>query len=234
MSRPSPLRATVLLAATFAGAFAGNGFADAAAPMPPPAAPPPAASPPERAVDAARGCWIQRDAADGRASALLRLLPDRDHPEWLSGQLSRPEGDDPDRRVQLWLARDGRSAVLANRPLADPRAPAPAASAADEPQLRPLAPTHAPGRAPGSAQTLVLFPQPRIEFARVPERPLAAGDWPADTLSAEFLAGTTTGPSRRLRVQASEERLALILVSARGTGAGRDTPLFDGRRDGCD
>ncbi|QCW26051.1 hypothetical protein FE772_10605 [Lysobacter enzymogenes] len=225
MSRPSLLRATALLAATFAGAFACNGVA--AAPTPPSAA----ASPPDRAVDA-RGCWIQRDAPDGCASALLRLLPDRDHPEWLSVQLSRPEGDDPDRRVQLWLARDGRSAVLASRPLADPRAPAPAA--ADEPQLRPLAPTHAPGRAPGSTQTLVLFPQARIEFARVPERPVPAGDWPRDTLSAEFLAGAGTGPSRRLRVQASEERLALILVSARGTGAGRDTPLFDGRRDGCD
>ncbi|UZW58825.1 hypothetical protein [Lysobacter enzymogenes] len=234
MSRTSLLRATALLAATFAGAFACTGVAYAAAPTPPSAPPAAAASPPDRAVDAARGCWIQRDAPDGRASALLRLLPDRDHPEWLSGQLSRPEGDDPDRRVQLWLARDGRSAVLASRPLADPRVPAPAASTADEPQLRPLAPTHAPGRAPGSTQTLVLFPQARIEFARVPERPLPAGDWPRDTLSAEFLAGAGTGPSRRLRVQASEERLALILVSARGTGAGRDTPLFDGRRDGCD
>lgn len=223
------------LIACLAGAlFAAAATLSAAAPQPPqpsgspqPAAAAPAADP---NFDHLRGCWIRREEPDGRATALLRLLPDREHPQWLSGQLSRPEGDDPDRRLHLWFSRDGRTAVLASQPLADPmRAPA---GGKPETQIRPLAKTYPPGRTPGSSQALVLMPQPRIEFARVPTVTAPAAGWPADALTADYVAGAAATGTRRLRAQASQERLTLTLLA--GSGQPDDLALFDGRRDGCD
>lgn len=224
------------LIACLAGALlAASAPASAATPQSPPQSPSPqpqpnAAAPAADAnFDHLRGCWIRREAPDGRATALLRLLPDREHPAWLSGQLSRPEGDDPERRLHLWFSRDGRTAVLASQPLADPLQAPPATAPA--PQIRPLAKAYPPGRTPGSSQSLVLFPQPRVGFARVPTLTAPAADWPADSLNADYVAGAAATGTRRLRVQASQERLALTLVG--GTGSG-DAVLFDGRRDGCD
>ncbi|BAV98404.1 hypothetical protein [Lysobacter enzymogenes] len=211
------------------------GAAGAATPQPPAssAPQPPSASPTQAqdiAFDHVRGCWIRREEPDGRATALLRLLPPPEHPGWLNGQISRPEGDDPDRRLHLWFSRDGRTAVLASQPLADPtRAPA---GGKPETQIRPLAKTYPPGRAPGSSQSLVLMPQPRIEFVRVPTVTALTADWPADAFNADYVAGAAATGTRRLRVQASPERLTLTLLA--GSGQARDLTLFDGRRDGCD
>lgn len=198
------------------------------------AAPPPsaaaAASVEAARFDHLRGCWIRREEPDGRATAMLRLLPDHERPQWLAGQISRPEGDDPDRRLHLWFSRDGRTAVLASQALDDPmRAPA---GGKPEPQIRPLAKAIPPGRTPGSSQPLVLMPQPRIEFVRVPTVTAPAADWPADSLNADYVAGAAATGTRRLRVQASPERLTLTLLA--GSGQKRDLALFDGRRDGCD
>lgn len=224
MNRP---RIACLAIALFAA-----GAAASAAPAQPPQSPRPNADAPgaDANFDHVRGCWIRREEPDGRATALLRLLPPPEHPGWLNGQISRPEGDDPDRRLQLWFARDGRTAVLASQPLADPtRAPA---GGKPETQIRPLAKTYPPGRAPGSSQSLVLMPQPRIEFVRVPTVTALTADWPADAFNADYVAGATTSGTRRLRVQASPERLTLTLLA--GSGQARDLTLFDGRRDGCD
>lgn len=200
----------------------------AAAPPPPPAAA--TASVEAARFDHLRGCWIRREEPDGRATAMLRLLPDHERPQWLAGQISRPEGDDPDRRLHLWFSRDGRTAVLASQALDDPlRAPA---GGKPERQIRPLAKAIAPGRTPGSSQPLVLMPQPRIEFVRVPTVTAPAADWPADSLNADYVAGAAATGTRRLRVQASQERLTLTLLA--GSGQKRDLALFDGRRDGCD
>lgn len=195
-----------------------------------PPAPQPAAADYTAGFDHARGCWIRREEPDGQASALLRLLPSPEHPDWLTGQLTRLPSDDPDRRLHVWLSRDGRRAVLASQPLADPtRAPAGGPPA---PQVRPLAKTYPPGRTPGSSQSLVLMPQPRIEFARVPTLTAPAADWPADAFNADYVAGAAATGTRRLRVLASPERLTLTLLG--GSGQARDLALFDGRRDGCD
>ncbi len=214
-------------------ALAALAGAAGAATLQPPAAQAPSASPAQAqdaAFDHLRGCWIRREQPDGRATALLRLLPPPEHPGWLNGQISRPEGDDPDRRLQLWFSRDGRTAVLASQPLADPtRAPA---GGKPETQIRPLAKTYPPGRAAGSSQSLVLMPQPRIEFVRVPTVTAPAADWPADAFNADYVAGAAATGTRRLRVQASAERLTLTLLA--GSGQPRDLTLFDGRRDGCD
>ncbi|QWP75674.1 hypothetical protein J5226_18980 [Lysobacter sp. K5869] len=215
-----------LTACLAAAALAASAAASAAAPQPPQATP---AADYTAGFDHARGCWIRREEPDGHATALLRLLPSPEHPDWLNGQLTRLPSDDPDRRLHVWLSRDGRRAVLASQPLADPmKAPAAAEPA---PQIRPLAKRYPPGRTPGSSQSLVLFPQPRVEFARLPAATPATGDWPADALNADYVAGAPATGTRKLRVQASEDRLTLTLP---GIGPGRDAVLFDGRRDGCD
>jgi len=227
-----PLIACCALAALAGSATAATPPPASSAPQPQAASPAPA---PDDAASAARfdhlrGCWIRREEPDGRATALLRLLPPPEHPGWLNGQISRPEGDDPDRRLHLWFSRDGRTAVLASQPLADPaRAPA---GGKPETQIRPLAKRYPPGRTPGSSQSLVLMPQPRIEFVRVPTVTAPDADWPADALNADYVAGAAASGTRRLRAQASQERLTLTLLA--GSGQPRDLTLFDGRRDGCD
>lgn len=225
---PRPIFACLVAAALACGATAAA--AQTPADAVPPASSETPASPESERFDHLRGCWIRREEPDGRATAMLRLLPDHERPQWLAGQISRPEGDDPDRRLHLWFSRDGRTAVLASQALDDPmRAPA---GGKPEPQIRPLAKTHPPGRTPGSTQSLVLMPQPRIEFVRVPTVTAPAADWPADALSADYVAGAVATGTRRLRVQASQERLTLTLLA--GSGQKRDLALFDGRRDGCD
>ncbi len=78
-------------------------------------------------IERARGCWIERVEPDGRATRLLRLLPEHERRDRLSGQVQRADGDDPDRRPRLWFSRDGAQAWIgttAPRASAEPPAPA--------------------------------------------------------------------------------------------------------------
>lgn len=225
---PRPMLACVVAAAFVVGANAAA--AQTATGGAPPASPALPASSENDRFDHLRGCWIRREEPDGRATALLRLLPDHDRPQWLNGQISRAEGGDADRRVHLWFSRDGRTAVLATQALDDPMRAPPGGK--PETRILPLAKTYPPGRTPGSTQSLLSMPQPRIEFVRVPTVTAPAADWPADTLSADYVAGAAATGTRRLRVQASQERLTLTLLA--GGGQPADLVLFDGRRDGCD
>ncbi|MBX9402819.1 hypothetical protein K4L06_16030 [Lysobacter sp. BMK333-48F3] len=172
-----------------------------------PAAPP--AASPAADLDRVRGCWIQRVEPDGKATRLLRLLPDHDRPGWLGGQIQRADGDDPDRRLQLEFSRDGERASLTR-----------AAPAAD-----------AGGSAP---QGLVQQTRTRIDFVRV----LGAGRAVADAASgATTLEYRASAGAQRLRIEVEDERLHLS-IDGLGPLRPRRPPiaqtLFDGRRDGCD
>ncbi|MEH6422161.1 hypothetical protein, partial [Pseudomonas sp. CGJS7] len=167
----------------------------------------------DQTLDRVRGCWIQKTEPNGRATMLLRLLPDREHPQWLSGQLQHADGDDPDRRLRVWLARDGRSALLASHAIDDPTAPAPKAGMS-------------------STKSLVLKPQPRVEFERTPAPTGAPSGAPADTVNLDY---RERGAGKRLRIEVSEEHLKLITAGGPPKLATtRPVVLFDGRRDGCD
>jgi len=169
---------------------------------------PPAASP-AADLDRVRGCWIQRVEPDGKATRLLRLLPDHERPGWLSGQIQRADGDDPDRRLQLEFSRDGERASLTRS------APAPEASAS-------------------APQSLVRQTRTRIDFVRA----LASGQAAADAASgATTLEYRASAGAQRLRVDVEDERLRLS-IDGLGPARPRRPPiaqtLFDGARDGCD
>lgn len=208
----------------------GCSHADAAKRPTPSASPPSQATPDE--IDRVRGCWIQKVEPNGRATLLLRLLPDREHPQWLSGQLQRADGDDPDRRVQLWFARDGRTALLASRPIADPT-PAPASKPAP---MRQLPHTKAIKPNADAMASLIANPQARIEYERVPAAASPAPDASADTRILDY---RERGASKHLRIEVSPEHLKLSIVGAAlshkpGTPNAAAVVLFDGGRDGCD
>ena len=185
--------------AAVAALFALSSACAAAAPAAPPAAD----------LDRVRGCWIQRIEPDGRATRLLRLLPDHDRPDWLGGQIQRADGDDPDRRLRLEFSRDGERASLTRA--------APAADAGDA--------------APAG---LLRQDRTRIDFVRV----LGAGRAAADAASgASTLEYRASAGAQRLRIEVEDERLRLS-IDGLGPLRPRRPPiaqtLFDGRRDGCD
>lgn len=181
-------------------------------------------------LDAVRGCWIQKTEPNGRATLLLRLLPDREHKDWLSGQLQHADGDDPDRRLQLWFSRDGRTALMATKPLTDP-APAPATAPSAERQM-PKAKAFKPGA--DAMASLVHNPSGRIELIREPNTTTPPKGAEPGTRVVEF---RQQGGSKRLRVEVSAEWLKLsvgtLSLPSNGTKQS-EAVLFDGGRDGCD
>lgn len=207
-------------------------FACAAADAPPMAAPQTADA---AAVDLARGCWIRHAPGrpDGRDTLLLRLLPDPERPDWLRGEIARV-GDDPDRRLQLWLARDGRRALLTAASVRDPDAPATRLGAAPGPvpmRTPPGAIHPVPDLDQDGLTRLLLGGSDRVAFGRSPRRLTRVGG--AVGRSAEIDYSAEAGPPLRLRVNAAEERLS-IAVSGADTGTGGPLAVFGGVRDGCD
>ncbi|QWP75677.1 hypothetical protein J5226_18995 [Lysobacter sp. K5869] len=187
------------------------------------------------AVDLARGCWIRHVAgqADGRGTALLRLLPDPERPGWLRGEIARV-GDDPDQRLQLWLARDGRRALLARASVRDPDAAAVPAVAAPDPipmQTPPGAIHPTPLLDQAGWTRLMLGGSDRVAFVRSARKITAVGG--AVGRSAEIDYRAEAGPPIRLRVTAGEERLS-VTVSGVAPASGAPVPVFAGQRDGCD
>ncbi|WP_394537518.1 hypothetical protein PRJ39_15375 [Lysobacter enzymogenes] len=187
------------------------------------------------AVDLARGCWIRHAPGrpDGRDTVLLRLLPDPERRDWLRGEIARV-GDDPDRRLQLWLARDGRRALLTAASVGDPDAPASrlGAEPGPVPMRTPPGAIHpVPDLDQDGVARLVLGGNDRVAFARTP-RALVAVDGGAGR-SAEIDYRAEAGAPLRLRVAAAEERLR-VSVSGADTGTGAPLAVFGGVRDGCD
>lgn len=227
MNRPRIARRSLRLAAPWLVALIAL---DAGA-----AARTPAAAPAD--IDAVRGCWIQKVEPAGRATLLLRLLPDRERADWLTGQLQRADGDDPDRRLHVMFSRDGRSAALASGPIA------PAANRA-EGESGPAEAGAAPVKTLRSGQArkppadllpgLVHNPGGQVEFVReagtaAPSRNAASG-----TRVIDF---RERGGGKRLRVEVSPEWLRLSVGGAElRTKAPRTASavLFEGGRDGCD
>ncbi len=71
------------------------------------------ATPQRQDVEFVRGCWIERDARDGRINAFLRLLPDGpDGPDGAeyAGYLQFVRGTKPGPQIRIAIARDGRRA----------------------------------------------------------------------------------------------------------------------------
>ncbi|UZW58827.1 hypothetical protein [Lysobacter enzymogenes] len=187
------------------------------------------------AVDLARGCWIRHAPArpDGRDTVLLRLLPDPERRDWLRGEIARV-GDDPDRRLQLWLARDGRRALLSAASVRDPDAPAARVDAEPGPipMWTPPGAVHpVPDLDQDGLARLLLGGDDRIAFGRSPRRLTAVGG--AAGRSAEIDYRAEAGPPLRLRVNAAEERLS-ITVGGADIGTGAPLAVFAGVRDGCD
>ncbi|MEI2429477.1 hypothetical protein V2J17_04430 [Lysobacter yananisis] len=187
------------------------------------------------AVDLARGCWIRHAPArpDGRDTVLLRLLPDPERRDWLRGEIARV-GDDPDRRLQLWLARDGRRALLSAASVRDPDAPAARVGAAPGPvpmRTPPGAIHPVPDLDPDGLARLLLGGDDRVAFGRSPRRLTAVGGTAGRSAAIDYRA--EAGPPLRLRVNAAEERLS-ITVGGADTGTGAPLAVFAGVRDGCD
>lgn len=184
-------------------------------------------------IDAVRGCWIQKVEPDGRATLLLRLLPDRERQDWLTGQLQRADGDDPDRRLRLMFARDGQSAALASRPITEP------ASAAAASPVKTLRSTKARKPTADMMATLVHNPSGQIEFKREPDNATASNAIPSKGAApgTRVIEFSERGGGKRLRVEVSAEWLKLSVgapgLPAKGVKRA-DTVLFDGGRDGCD
>lgn len=179
-------------------------------------------------IDLIRGCWIQKVEPDGRATLLLRLLPDRERKDWLTGQLQRADGDDPDRRLRLMFARDGLTATLATTPLSEP------GTIHATPPVRQLPQTKARKPTADAMASLVHNPQARVDFSRLAvTAPLPKN---AEPDARAFDYREPTG-GKRLRVEVSAERLKLSVgtVGLRPKGVpANESVLFDGRRDGCD
>jgi hypothetical protein len=207
----------------------GCSHADAAKhPTPPPAAAS-AQQTPSDEIDRVRGCWIQKVEPNGRATLLLRLLPDRERKDWLTGQLQRADGDDPDRRLRLMFSRDGQHAAMATAPIVS----APGTGHATPPvKAMPSAKARKPNA--DAMASLVVNPSAQVEYLRSPTTAPAATDAAAGTQVIEY---QERGGGNRLRVEVSAEHLKLSVGAAGLRRPGAKTPeavLFDGGRDGCD
>ncbi|KRB07219.1 hypothetical protein [Lysobacter sp. Root690] len=223
MARSSAARRSLRFAAPLLFAFAAF---DAAAATPPTPPTPPAAT---ADIDAVRGCWIQKVEPNGRATLLLRLLPDRERSDWLTGQLQRADGDDPDKRLRLMFSRDGQHAAMATAPIVS----APATAHADAP-VKTLRSAKARKSNPDAMPTLIANPSGQIEYVRSAASAPPAKNAVAGTRVIEYLE---RGGGKRLRVEVSAEHLKLS-VSAAGlrpqAAKAQQAVLFDGGRDGCD
>lgn len=231
MARSSVARRSLGFAAPVVFAFAAF---DAMAATPPTAPPTPPAAPVNAAtdIDAVRGCWIQKTEPDGRATLLLRLLPDRERSDWLTGQLQRADGDDPDKRLRLMFSRDGRHAAMATAPISSmPSAPTTAQADAPVKTLR-----SAKARKPDAQAmpTLIANPTAQVEYLRSATAATPSKNAAAGTRVIEYLERSG---GKRLRVEVSAEHLRLS-VSAAGlrpqAAKAQQAVLFDGGRDGCD
>lgn len=67
-------------------------------------------------IDFVRGCWVSRATPGGPIDAFLRLLPDREIKDTLSGHAMSATGDPPVPRLDLSFARDG-SVLGLRRPI---------------------------------------------------------------------------------------------------------------------
>lgn len=67
-------------------------------------------------IDFVRGCWVSRATPGGPIDAFLRLLPDREIENALSGHAMSATGDPPVPRLDLMFARDG-SVLGLRRPI---------------------------------------------------------------------------------------------------------------------
>lgn len=223
MARSSVARRSLRFTAPLLFAFAAF---DAAAATPPTPPTPPAAT---ADIDAVRGCWIQKVEPNGRATLLLRLLPDRERSNWLTGQLQRADGDDPDKRLRLMFSRDGQHAAMATAPIVS----APTTAHADAP-VKTLRSAKARKPNADAMPTLIANPSGQIEYVRSAVSAPPAKNAAAGTQVIEYLE---RGGGKRLRVEVSAEHLKLS-VSAAGlrpqAAKAQQAVLFDGGRDGCD
>lgn len=226
MARSSVARRSLRFTAPLLFAFAAFDVMAATPPTPPTPPMPPAAT---ADIDAVRGCWIQKVEPNGRATLLLRLLPDRERSDWLTGQLQRADGDDPDKRLRLMFSRDGQHAAMATAPIVS----APATAHADAP-VKTLRSAKARKPNPDAMPTLIANPSGQIEYVRSAASTPPAKGAIAGTRVIEYLE---RGGGKRLRVEVSAEHLKLS-VSAAGlrpqAAKAQQAVLFDGGRDGCD
>jgi hypothetical protein len=228
MARSFVARRSLSFAAPVLFAFAAF---DTAAATPPPTPRTPPAAPVNAAadIDAVRGCWIQKVEPDGRATLLLRLLPDRERSDWLIGQLQRADGDDPDKRLRLMFSRDGQHAAMATAPIVS----APTTAHADSP-IKTLRSAKARKPNADAMPSLIANPTGQVEYVRS-----ATTAWPAKNAAAgtRVIEYLERGGGKRLRVEVSAEQLKLS-VSAAGlrphNAKAAQAVLFDGGRDGCD
>ena len=229
MAHSSVARHSLRFAAPLLFAFVA--FDAAAATPPPPTPPMPPAAPINATadIDAVRGCWIQKVEPNGRASLLLRLLPDRERSDWLTGQLQRADGDDPDKRLRLMFSRDGQHAAMATAPIVS----APTTAHADAP-VKTLRSAQARKPDADAMPTLIANPTAQVEYLRSATTAPPAKNAAAGTRVIEYLE---RGGGKRLRVEVSAEHLKLS-VSAAGlrpqAAKAQQAVLFDGGRDGCD
>lgn len=63
-------------------------------------------------VEFVRGCWVDKDATDGRINALLRLLPSESEGLEYSGYLEYVRGIRPGPQIRISIARDGTYASV--------------------------------------------------------------------------------------------------------------------------
>lgn len=70
------------------------------------------ATPERQDVDFVRGCWVDKDATDGRIDALLRLLPAEPDALEYSGDLDYVRGIRPGPQIGISIARDGTHASV--------------------------------------------------------------------------------------------------------------------------
>lgn len=195
-----------------------------------PASPPSPAAPAD--IDAVRGCWIQKVDPNGRATLLLRLLPDRERSDWLTGQLQRADGDDPDKRLRLMFSRDGQHAAMATAPILS--APSATATAQADSPVKTLRSAKARKPNADAMPTLIANPTAQVEYVRSATTAAPARNAAPGTRVIEYLE---RGGGKRLRVEVSAEQLKLS-VSAAGlrpqAAKAQQAVLFDGGRDGCD